>query len=343
MLRYLLTGLMTLLLLAACAPPPAPRYVYPLPPETPRIEWLGTYASQDDFPKSGLQLTFEKIAGKPPLDTFLGPYGIVSDGAGRVFVVDLYMKNIRIYDFNKNRIEFLLKEPLLDRPYYLALDSKKQLYVADAGLGKVLVLTLDGRLLRTYGSRDELTNPVYVEVDEARRRLYVSDTRPGQIVVYGLDDGKKLLAFGHGELMGAQGVAIDRDGNVYVADTLNAAVKVYDGEGKLLRSFGERNDSIRGLEHPKDLAFDSEGNLWLLDYRKDFIRVFRPDGQLLMTAGGPVTHKMGFSTPTAIYISPEDDIYITDLIGRRFSHWRFLSKGVLARHPLTEGPADAVK
>jgi len=333
-----------LLLLAGCAaPPPVVRYIYPLPPEQPRIEWLGTYASQDDFPKSGAQIAWEKTAGKPELEKFIGPYGIAADGAGKVFVVDLYARNIRVYDFNLRKIKFLLDEPILERPYYLSIDSKKQLYVADAGQKKVLAISPQGKLVKTYGSKEELVNPVYVKVDEARRRLYVSDTRGGQIVVYDLDGGQKLFAFGKGQLLGAQGVAVGPDGNLYVADTLNAKIKVYDAEGQLLRQFGDRLDAEYGLESPKDLAFDSDGNLWLVDYRKQMLRVFGPDGSFLFTAGGSVMHKMGFATPTAIYISPEDEIYVSDLIGKRFSHWRYLSKAALARHPLTEADLDLIR
>lgn len=344
MKRFLLPLLIAFTLLAGCAPPPADiRYIYPLPPDQPRIEWLGTYMSQDDFPKSGWDIFLEKIIGKPPLDFFSGPYGIAADGAGRVFVVDLYQKNVLIYDLNARTIKTLLDEPLLNRPLFLSIDSKMQLYVADGESRKVLVFTTDGRLIRTYGNKDELVNPVYVKVDEPRRRLYISDTRGGGIHVYDLDDGRRLLVFGKGELLGAQGVAVGPDGNFYVADTLNAKIRVFDASGKLLRSFGERIDQDFGFEHPKDVAFDSEGHLWVLDYRKPMLRIFDTEGTFLFSAGGPATHKMGFANPTALYISPDDEVYVTDLTARRFSHWRYLSKAALARHPLPATAPDAVK
>lgn len=349
-LRHFFGFAIILALLAGCsASPQAPmRYLYPLPPEQPRIEWLGTFHSQNDFPKSDAQIAMEKIVGTPPLESFVGPYGIVADGEGKVFVTDMYLKNIRVYDFNQNKVSWLIDGPLLTQPFYLSIDSRKRIYVADAGAKKIFVLDRNGKVQSTIGE-GELRHPSYVKVDEPHQRLYVSDTGTSQIVVYSLD-GKKLftigkLGFAEGQLWGAIGIAPGPDGNLYVADTLNARIQVFDRDGKYLRYFGKRQSGAGGLEQPRDLAFDSEGHLWVADARRPYIQVFQPDGTLLLELGTGQAdgHKMGFSAPTGIYISPTDEIYITDVARRWFSRWQYLSKGYLARNPVTEADLARIR
>lgn len=350
MLKKLLTLTIFGLLLTACGGPagPAMRYIFPLPPEQPRVEWLGTYASQDDFPKGGLQRFMEAIAGKPPLETFKGPFGIVADGEGRTFVVDHYRRNLRVYDFNARTVKWLLDEAVLNSPYGLDIDARKQLYVADAGHKKVLVFSRDGHLVRTFGSDKELTNPVAVELDEPRQRVYVVNSERRQVNVYDLA-GQWLFAFGGepgaGQLVMPQGLAVGPDGGIYVADAFSANVKVFSAEGGYLRKFGARDNSMGGLDHPRDLAFDSEGHLWLADYRKSFIQIFNVKGELLLGVGSAVksTHKMAFGSPTGIFITPTDEVYVSDVAYRRFSRWQYLNQKYLAGHPIVQEELELIK
>lgn len=344
---FLLTILVALLAACSSAPSTQMRYVFPIPPEQPRVEWLGTYASQDDFPKSGFQRFFEAIAGKPPLETFIGPFGIVADDEGRVFIVDLYAKNIRVYDMNNHTVKWFLKEPTLGRAYGLAIDARKQLYVADAEQRRVLVYTRDGHQVKTIGDDKELTNPVAVELDEARQRLYISDSDRRRVNAYSLD-GKWLFAFGEqageGRLLKPQGVAVGPDGHLYVADAFDSNIKIYAADGGYLRKIGVRDNSMGGMDHPRDLAFDSEGHLWVADYRRTYFQIFDTAGQLLLAVGSAErsTHKMAFSSPTAIHITPTDEVYVSDVAYRRFSRWQYLSQKYLADHPLTQAELDLI-
>lgn len=331
------------MLLAACGAPPKTqlRYIYPLPPEQPRVEWLGTYASQDDFPKTDAERAMEKLVGKPPLQTMTGAMGIVSDGEGKVFVADMYVKDLHVFDFTRRKVEPFLKEPLLVRPYGLAIDAQKRIYVADGGGQKVLVFSRDAKLLQTIGNAQELTNPVAVEVDDARQRLYVSDAAGGRVQVYDLA-GKRLFTFGEqpgaGKLVTPQGLATGPDGNLYVADTLSASIKVFSADGSFVRTLGQRGDAMGSLAHPRDVAFDSEGHLWVVDHQKPYLQIFATDGTFLLAVGSAqtTTHKMGFGSATTITITPTDEVYVSDFAFRRFSHWQYLSQSFLKRRPFTD-------
>jgi len=325
--------------LAACAPPPRQRVLWPVFPATPRIEWLGTFASQDDFPKVAGQNFSEFILGRTEPKTFKSPYGIVSDSQGRIYIADALDANLRVYDLTARTIEYYSEDPIFSRPAGLAIDAADNLYVVDSDMAAVLVFDKNRQPLRSIGVAKELQSPAYIAIDANRARIYVSDPRANKIVIYDRF-GKKAGEIGASSgyfFSSPQGLAIDTSGQLYVAELLGAKISVFDAAGNYLRSFGERGDAHYQFEAPKDLAFDSDGNLWVLDARRAQIYTYTPQGVLLLVTGtdGPSTHPLGFSTPTAIYISPADKIYVTDRLNRRFSMWHYFSERYLAEHPFS--------
>ena len=336
--------LLFLVTLTACAPPPRQRVLWPVYPATPRIEWLGTFYSQDNFPKTGMQLFVESLLGKDDLQFFKSPYGIVSDSQGRIYIADALDANLRVYDQKAKTVEFYSEEPAFSRPAGLAIDAADNLYVVDSDKKAVLVFDKNRKPLRSIGVAKELQSPAYIAIDARRARIYVSDPRANKIVIYDRF-GKKAGEIGGQRgsdsngynFSSPQGMAIDQAGQLYVAEMLGARISVFDPAGNYLRSFGERGDAQYQFEAPKDLAFDSDGNLWVLDARRAQIYTYTPAGVLLLVTGtdGPSDHPLGFSTPTAIYISADDQIYVTDRLNRRFSMWHFFSERYLAEHPFS--------
>lgn len=332
------------LLLVSCSPPPRQRVLWPVPPATPRLEWLGTYYSQDDFPKTSMEVFTEMIVGKFKPEGFKSPYGIARDSQGIIYIADALDSNLRVYDMTAQTVGNYSEDPIFNRPADLAIDAADNLYVVDSDLAAVLVFDKKRRPLRSIGVNKELQSPAYIAIDAARARIYVSDPRANKIVIYDRF-GKKAGEIGAqaGSAKGGyvfsspQGMAIDKAGNLFVAELLGAKISVFDPQGNYLRSFGERGDAVSQFEAPKDLAFDSDGNLWVCDIRRAQIYTYTPDGRLLLATGtsGPSSDPLGFSTPTAIFISADDHIYVTDRLNRRFSVWRYFSESYRKEHPFS--------
>ncbi|MBE0505039.1 MAG: hypothetical protein IBX46_13050 [Desulfuromonadales bacterium] len=338
--RRILLLLLFVTFLAACAPPPRQRVLWPVFPATPRIEWLGTFASQNDFPKVAGQNFSEFILGRTEPQTFKSPYGIVSDRQGRIYIADAHDANLRVYDLKARTIEYYSEDPIFSRPAGLAIDAADNLYVVDSELKAVLVFDKNRQPIRSIGVAKELQSPAYIAIDASRARIYVSDPRANKIVIYdrfGKKAGEIGATDGGYVFSSPQGMAIDKSGQLYVAELLGARISVFAPDGTFLRSFGERGDAAFQFEAPKDLAFDSDGNLWIADARRAQIYTYTPDGVLLLVTGTdrPSTHPLGFSTPTAIHISADDKIYVTDRLNRRFSMWHYFSERYLAEHPFS--------
>src|SRR5207244_4010862 len=128
-------------------------------------------------------------------------------------------------------------------PYGVGVDSKNRLYVADSGMRRVLVFDPQHHV---EGSISEgLVSPGGLAIDNENRFLYVADPELDQVLVYDADPPHKLLrkigtpGKAHalttpGDLAKPSNVAVDKDGNLYVSDTFNDRVEIFDADGNFI-------------------------------------------------------------------------------------------------------------
>ncbi len=347
---FALWGLFIILMLSGCSSPQLqPRVLWPPPPSTPRLEWIGTFGSEADFKKTKMEQSMEALTGGQSLTKFKGPSGIASDGNGRIFISDAMEKGVKIYDLNSRMIDDLVKYGAFQRPGGIAMDSQGRLFIADGPSGQVLVFKTDGTPLFSISDKEYLEKPVYLAINEKLGRVYVSDVLGHRISVFGMD-GAFMFSFGQkgnseGEFFAPQGLAINKDDRIFVADMFNARIQVFSADGKFIKAFGERGDRVNEFETPKDLAFDSEGHLYVLDSRRPNFRIFSQEGELLLVVGDTVrtTHKIGFSMPIAIHIDNKDRIYIADHLNQRFTVWQYLNKEYLEKRPISESDIELIR
>ena len=80
-------------------------------------------------------------------------------------------------------------------------------------------------------------------------------------------------------------VATDAKGNVYVTDTWNHRVQIFDHKGKFVRAFGSHGLSPGQFIRPKGIAVDSEGHIYVADAEFNNFQVFSSDGKVLLAVG----------------------------------------------------------
>jgi tripartite motif-containing protein 71 len=91
---------------------------------------------------------------------------------------------------------------------------------------------------------------------------------------------------------GPMSAAFGKNGRIYVADTGNNRIVVFNRNGRYIRQFGELGLAKPAPEevfswkpgrfnYPTDVATDDEGNVYVADFRNDQIQVFDPDGRFL--------------------------------------------------------------
>lgn len=334
------------LLLSACATGPertGRRYVWPRPPDQPRIEWLKSYYGENDFPKSGWTQFMELLLGTPKGRLFQKPIDIKATDNGVVYITDTVEGGIFVYDLTKEKIDFWgqASDPdagLAITPYYLSLDADGNVYVVGVGMKQIFVLTPSGKVLRRIDFTDKVANPAGICVDNETKRIYLVDGGESKVAVFDLA-GKFLFSFGKfgendGEFNRPSPIIVNHKGEVVVGDTINARIQVFTRDGKFLRKFGTRGDCSACFQILKGVAVDSDDNIYVTDGKDNKLKIFSANGDFLIAIGSAYSVTKyrkeapgGFLLPQGIYVDKHDTIYIADQANFRFQVFRYLKEG----------------
>jgi uncharacterized protein (TIGR03437 family) len=208
----------------------------------------------------------------------------------------------------------------LNSPAAVAFDAAENLYIADAGNNRVRRVDPGGIIITAAGSGTSgglggdgdpaalipLLRPQGLALD-AVGALYIADTGHDRVLrvdgagtvstVAGTGspgytgDGDTSLAL---QLHGPAGLALDRDGNLYLADTLNHRVRMLTPGGVLSTAAGTGEAGFSGdggaaaaaeLSYPCAVAVDANRNLFIADSGNNRIRLVTPDGKIATIAG----------------------------------------------------------
>lgn len=127
-----------------------------------------------------------------------------------------------------------------------------------------------------------------------------------------------------------EGLVVDRDGNILLADSLNHAILKIDADGYLTRVVGNGQSGFNGdgiqateasLNLPYDVRLDSQGNVYIADVNNHRIRKVNTSGVISTVAGTGVAGYSGdggpavnarLHTPYGILLDNDDNLLIAD-------------------------------
>lgn len=272
------------------------------------------------------------------------PSGIGADAVGNIYVSDFGSGAIRKISpaANVNTIANT------NSPSGLALDNQGNIYVTDFYINKILKITPTGVSSvfagsGAIGSTDGTGNaasfnaPGGIAIDVSGN-IYVADQQNNSIRMISSAGVVKTIA-GTGAagannattglaatFNNPDGLAIDKQGNIYVADTKNNMIRKIATDGSVTTFAGSgangKSDGLKtaaSFNYPTGLAIDALGNLFVADYKNHAIRKITPDGQVTTVAGdGSAGSANGigaaatFNYPIGLAFDSSGNLFITD-------------------------------
>lgn len=164
------------------------------------------------------------------ISPFLEGYAVSDMENGTVRLVD-GNGSTRTINGESDVLETSVNGVTFDKPSGLATDKNGDLYVSDTGRGAIRKITTSGEVQTVIEGLNRPMGLCYAD-----GILYVAETGANRVI--SVKDGEISLVAGSGECGDAdgsieeasfsspQGVAVDKDGTVYIADTVNACVRV---------------------------------------------------------------------------------------------------------------------
>jgi DNA-binding beta-propeller fold protein YncE len=128
--------------------------------------------------------------------------------------------------------------------------------------------------------------------------------------------GALVKSWGQGMFKNAHTVRFDREGSLWVIDTLSQTVRKFTQDGKVLMTIGtpdQAGEDATHLNQPNDVAFAPNGDIFISDgYGNDRVAVFDKSGKFLRTWGKLGTKPGEFSQPHSIAVDSRSRVYVAD-------------------------------
>ena len=291
---------------------------------------------------------------------FNSPNAIAIDESGNLYVADTYNHRIRTIS-PEGQVRTLAGSGIagfldgqgssarFNYPNGIALDAEGTVYVADYTNHRIRKILPTGEVSTfagsgTAGANDAMGTDAQFQFPDgivlgAEGNLYVADSRNNRIRTISPEGQVRTLAggdtagFADGQGSSARfnypnGIALDAEGNLYVADSYNNRIRKISPEGEVRTLAGNgMEDFLDGpgtearFNFPHGIAADNRtGNLYVLDGNNNRLRMVTPSAEVHTLAGGGATgsHVDGtgsaarFNFPHGIVLDAEGNLYVTD-------------------------------
>lgn len=256
----------------------------------------------------------------------IGYFGLLGgvffdESKNRIYLTDSTNGRILAFDNDFRYISKFTGGSALTFPTSIVRDSKGKFFVAEPTKGHVLVIDIARKSIKPIDfSAVPKANPISpgnMAIDSADY-LYMVDRANQRIIVFNSNlQFKRQILVKRGR--GLKDVKVDKQGRIYVLNSIDGSICVYDGQGELILKFGSRGNGKEEFDFPVSLSINKRGMIFVVDQHKNQVLVFNNKGRFLFPVSLLGWREGRLHLPSFIYINKSGRIFIVDQGNARIS------------------------
>ena len=253
---------------------------------------------------------------------FNRPQTILVTSAGDAYVSDEDSERVQKFDSSGNYVSqfgsFGSENGQFNRLRKLIMGSTGNILAVDSGNNRIQIFDATGNFVSQFGNQPQLEGalayPIATATSSDGSRTYVTQNDPDYVYMY--DSAHNYIGrfgstgTGNGQFMCAQGVAVDKDNNVFVSDNCNNRVQKFTHDGVYISQFGTAGSGNGEFSCTEGIAFDSTGNIFVVDGCNSRVEKFDASGTYIMQFGATGPGQLSY--PESIAIDSVNNMYVTD-------------------------------
>lgn len=238
-------------------------------------------------------------------------------------------------------------------PSGLAL-THTQLVIADTENHRIKIMHIrrGGPTLKFFplfdigelGQKDgDFIAPIALAMDHNKNHFLVLDCAIPRVQIFDASTFTFISKFGEvgqgpGQFWNPRGITVDHASHIFIADTSNDRVEIFNPEGTWLRRLGSGKGPRAGqLAAPIGIAVDNIGNVFVAEELNDRIQVFDPMGKSIRIIGSRGCGPIQFLKPRGLTLG-RGTIVIADTENNRI---QILTREGLFLAHLTQSPSGS--
>lgn len=209
-------------------------------------------------------------------------------------------------------------ESALRQPVGLRVASDGRLWIADSGNGRIVVCGPDGVVSEVLAlpAGDAPADPTDVALSADGSTVWVTDNDGQRVLRYDVDAATwrslGTMGEGLGQWQYPYQLCLNRRGELFVSDVINARVQVLAADGNAVRTMGTHGVELGQFVRPGGLAIDRDGAIWVADSVLGVVQVLRDDGAVVDALRDAAGRPHRFESPLGLAFDDHGALYVVE-------------------------------